>query len=388
MSYNENTVTKIQQKNAQKAINSVMDGFQLKKPPNYVIKGLNSNEEIAKLEYQKFGKNEREIKKLDKEIKFLQGYSQNFVKVVFEFTDYFLKKMVFKSDIMKTSKLFTSRYMWTGVLDFPIPSSFIFGRVCKTSKHGGGKYYFAPFETLKTEIIKNIEKFEEITPGFFPFEIIEFGLFIELFSLMRFTNETMDLLSIMPRKVKYNKKTTALVDYLNQKKDLINSMKNIPHFGTTYGVMSKFVSEIDVSTVFIPYKEVTYFQIDQFSYPLKKHSRAINSLLNCLEEIFSKKIIVKRENNLRSSQERAEQKPELEQTILLDEIRLYYYFKENEGKAFTVQALFNRINELGLNGQLKPKITVNTIEEILKYLEKKGKISSEQKGSEKFYFLR
>ncbi|MGB5912207.1 MAG: hypothetical protein WBH31_13520 [Promethearchaeia archaeon] len=388
MSYNENTVTKIQQKNAQKAIDSVMDGFQLEKPPSYIIKGFNSNEEIAKLEYQKFGKNEREIKKLNKEIKFIQGYAQNFVKVVFEFNDYFLKKMVYMSDIMKTSKFFTPRYIWTGVLDFPIPSSFIFGRVCKTRKHGGGKYYFAPFDTLKHEIVGRFEKFEKLTPDFFPHEIIEFGLFIDLFGLMKFTSETMDLLSMMPRKIKYNRKTTALVDYLNQKKDLINNMQKIPHFGTTYGVMSKFVSEIDVSTIFFPYKDVTYFQIDQFSYPPKKHCRAINSLLNCLEEIFSKKIIVKRENNLRTSQERAEQKPQLEEKILLDEIQIYYYFKENEGKAFTVQALFNRINELGLNGQLKPKITVNTIEEILKYLEKKGKISSEQKGSEKFYFLR
>ncbi|MFX1435313.1 MAG: hypothetical protein ACFFB1_16200 [Promethearchaeota archaeon] len=386
MSYNENTVTKIQQKNAQKAIDSVINGFQLEPPPNYVIKGLNSNEEIAKLEYKKFGKNGREIKKIDKEIKFIQGYSQNFVKVVFEFKDYFLKRMVYKSDTMKTSMYFTSRYMWTGVLDFPIPSSFIFGRVCKTSKHGGGKYYFAPFESVETEIVKRIEKFKKIMPNFFPYEIIEFDLFIDLFGLMKFSRETMDLLSIMPRKVKYNKKTTALVDYLNQKKDLINIMESIPHFGTGYGVMSKFVSEIDVSTIFIPFKELTYFQIDQFSYPLKKHGRAINSLLNCLEEIYSKKIIVKREDDLKMSQESAEEKPHLEQSILLDEIHVYYYFKENEGKAFTVQALYNRINELKLNEQLKSKMTPNMIEEILTNLVKKGKISSEQKGSEKFYF--
>ena len=55
MSFNENTVTKLQRKNAQKAIRSVMNGFRLENPPSYVIKG--------------FGKNGREIKKNDRKIK-------------------------------------------------------------------------------------------------------------------------------------------------------------------------------------------------------------------------------------------------------------------------------------------------------------------------------
>ena len=74
MKYDENTVSKHQQKLAQRFIDSVLDGTQLERPPKYVIKGLNPNEEIAKLEFQKFEKNEKEIKKIDKRIKSIQNY--------------------------------------------------------------------------------------------------------------------------------------------------------------------------------------------------------------------------------------------------------------------------------------------------------------------------
>jgi len=410
MSFNENTVTKVQQKNAQKAIRSVMNGFRLENPPSYVIKGFDINEEIAKLEYKKFGKNGREIKKIDREIKSIKSYSQNFVKVIFEFNDYFLKKMVYMTDlrggyvnyekevISNTPYPFqwvdmdpsvfshtiksvesphtpsiTPCYVWTGVLDFPIPSSFIFGRVCKKVKHGGGEYYFAPFKSAEFKIV--IAKLEKITPNFFPYEIIESSPFIDLFGSIKHTVEAKEPLRIkMQRYTKYNRNTSPLVNRLNQKKDLIKNMKKIPHFGTTLNrdqmpsFVLKHVSEIDVSTVFIPYKEVSYFQIEQFSYPSMQHCRAIRTLLNYLEEIYSKKIIVKREER-----------------DFLDEI-LYYYLEGNKGKKFTVQAIFNRKNELGLNKQLQSEITLNMINEFLEALEKKNKILSEQKGSEKYYF--
>ena len=57
------------------------------------------------------------------------------------------------------------------------------------------------------------------------------------------------------------------------------------HFGPVEYGMTRFVSDIDVSTICIPYKEVTYFQIDQFVYPPKKHCRAIYSLINVLKEL-------------------------------------------------------------------------------------------------------
>ncbi len=291
MSFDENTVSRAQQKLAQKFIDLVLDESQLEHPTNYVIKGLNFNEEIVKLEFQKFEKNEKEIKKIDKKIKSIQNYVRDFVKVVFEF-DKNPKKLICKSDIMETSKsLFIPRYTWSGVLDFPIANSFLFGRVSKSRKHGGGDYCFAPCENLKSDI--NFEQLEEKAPNLFPNKIIEFNPFIELMGTFKFTKEAKDLLKQMPSIIKSSEKTTPLVDALNQQKELINVLKKIAHFGTTewYNIQSgrlvRFMSEVDVSTVFIPYKEVTYFHIDQFVKTPKKEFRAINALLQSLEQLNS-----------------------------------------------------------------------------------------------------
>ena len=61
MKFDQNTISKSQQKLAQKFINSVLEGSQLVRSPKYMIMGLNSDEEIAKLEFEKFEKNEKEI---------------------------------------------------------------------------------------------------------------------------------------------------------------------------------------------------------------------------------------------------------------------------------------------------------------------------------------
>lgn len=284
MEYDESNVSERQKKIAQKCINCVMDGFQLEKPPSYVIKGLNPNEEITKLEYQKLKENEMEIKKIEKDIKFARNYANNFVKVVFEFNNN-LKRLIYMSEIMKTTKYFTAHHMWSGVLDFPITNSFIFGRVSNKERHGGGNYYFAPFEKLKDELLNNFEKVEENIPDLFPYKIIESNPFIQILSDIKFTFDVKESLRKMPKKIKSNKTTTPLVDKLNQQKELIKVMKKIPHFTATQGGVVKFVSKIDVSTIFIPYKEVTYFHIDQFTYSPKKHCRAIYSLLNVLEKL-------------------------------------------------------------------------------------------------------
>lgn len=284
MIFDEKSVSKTQKRVAQEFIDTVTEGFELENPPNYVIKGLNSNEEIAKLEYLKFEKNEKEIKKIEKRIKSLQNYTNSYVKVVFEFNKK-LKKFICMSGGIQTSDGFSPRYTWTGVLDFPITSSILFGRVCKSPRHGGGKYYFAPCEKLKFEIADFLEQLEEETPELFPYKIIESNMFMELLGGSKFVKEVMDLLKQMPRIIKSSEETTPLVDALNQDKELINAMKKIPHFGTIETGYSKFASEIDVSTLFIPYKEVTYFHIDQYSYARKKHFRTINTLLQSLEEL-------------------------------------------------------------------------------------------------------
>jgi len=261
-----------------------MDGFRLEIPPNYIIKGLNPNEEITKLEYQKLEKNEKEIKKIDREIKFTQNYARNFVKVIFEFNNR-LKKLIYMSDLMKITKFIIPRHLWCGVLDFHIPSPIIFGRVCNRKRHKGGKYYFAPFETLKYELVDRFERLEEKGPEIFPYEIIESNLFLELIRYVKYSLETKEDLKQTARIIKSNNKTTSFVNILNQQKELIKIMKKIPHFGAIEYSLTKFVSEIDVSTICIPYKEVTYFHIDQFVHSPKKNCSAIYSLLNVLEEL-------------------------------------------------------------------------------------------------------
>ena len=90
--------------------------------------------------------------------------------------------------------------------------------------------------------------------------------------------------------------------------------------------------------------------------------------------------------SLREEQENKEDYNQIDNKV--EELRdiLNRYIRENEGKAFTVQALFNRINELELNEQSKSKITPEIIEQNLNDLEKRGYLTSEQRGAEKFYF--
>jgi hypothetical protein len=281
MQYDEKNLTKTQQKIAQKAIESVIETFRLEMPPKYTIKGLNPNEEVAKLEYQKLKKDEKEIRKIEKEIKLTQNYASNFIKVIFDF-DKALKILMYSTDIMKTKKFFLPLRIWSGVLDYPITGPIIFGRVCKKERHKGGKYYFAPLKTLKHELFDRFERLEEKVPEFFPYGIIEPDLFQDLMKYFKYSPETRKDLK---QRVRAEDRTKLLVFKLNEQKELIKKMTKIPHFGATEYMLTKFVSEIDVSTICFPYKDFTYFHIELFGFSSKKHFRAVYSFLNVLEEL-------------------------------------------------------------------------------------------------------
>lgn len=293
MKFDENTVSKAQQKLAQRFIDSVLKGSQLEHPPKYVIMGLNSNEDIAKLEFQKFEKNEKEIKKIDKQISNIQLYVRNFVKVFFEFENN-PKKLICMSDKLEIPKaLFpVPRYIYSGVLNFPITSSFLFGRIAKSSKHRGGEYRFAQCENLKLEITDTLEKLEEKAPYLFPYEIIGSNPFIDLLGTFKFVKNVRNQLKNSPKMTNPSLNTSTLVNTLNQQKELIKTLKKIAHFGTTQwtslsGGPLRFISEVDVSTIFIPYKKVTYFHIDHFVKSPKKEFKAIDALLQTLEQLNS-----------------------------------------------------------------------------------------------------
>ena len=286
MQFDEKSVSERQQKLGQKCIDCVIDGFQLDKPPKNIIKGLNPNEEIAKLEFQKLTVNEREIKKIEKEIRFIQNYINSFIKVTFELEEN-PKKLIYMSDLLKTSKSSVPRHIWAGVLDFPIPSPTIFGRVCRIKRHKGGKYYFASLGNLKYDLVDRFERLEEKLPDLFPYKIIESNLLIELIGTLKYVTEVKQNLKKMRDIMKTYKQDISFAYDLNQKKELIKSMKKIPHFGTVQYGLTRLVSAIDVSTILIPFGEVTFFHIDQIVDPPKKHCRAIFSLINALEELKS-----------------------------------------------------------------------------------------------------
>lgn len=67
-------------------------------------------------------------------------------------------------------------------------------------------------------------------------------------------------------------------------------------------------------------------------------------------------------------------------------LQIYNYLKINPRKAFTVQSLFNRINEIGLSEKVKTSINVNSIEKILDDLFVDGKIIRQEKEGKAFYF--
>ena len=67
--------------------------------------------------------------------------------------------------------------------------------------------------------------------------------------------------------------------------------------------------------------------------------------------------------------------------------QIYNYLKINSGKAFTVQSIFNRINEIGLSEKVKNSINMNTIEKILDELSVNGKITRQDKEGKIFYFF-
>lgn len=284
MRFDEKAFSKHQRKIAQKFIDSVLEGSQLEHPPLYRLNSINFDEEIAKLEFQKFEKNEKEIKKINRMIKDLQYEAKHYVKVVFEFNEN-PKILICRDDFLRGSTALIPRYSWVGVLDFPITSSFLFGRVAKTEKSGGGKFYFAPFDSHKSELYDNLEYLEENSPELFPYDVIGSKRFIKLIGDFKSSKKARNLLRRMRRETMSGEVTRTLVDNLNLKDDLIKLMKKIPHFGRLTYMNMRLVSEIDVSTFFIPYKGVTYFHIEHYVVsPKTKHFRAIMALLLSLEQ--------------------------------------------------------------------------------------------------------
>jgi len=301
MKYEEKNISKPQQKLADKFIDSILGGAQLEHPPSYKIMGANPNEDIAQLEFQKFEKNEKEIKKIDRQIKILQSNARYRVKVVFEFKENPKKLVCTNDSAFLTRTFWIPRYTWSGVLDFSITGPFLFGRVAKTEKFGGGKFCFAPFNNHKIEFTNFLEQLEEKAPELFPYDVIESYIFIKFIEVFKMSYKAKNLLEKMRGIIesdywqvreKYLRRAKTielpseqtLVEKLNLQNDLRKSLKKIPHLGHVVHMNIRIKSKIDVSTLFIPYKDFTYFHIEHYEWsPKKKHFRVIKNLIQLLE---------------------------------------------------------------------------------------------------------
>lgn len=109
--------------------------------------------------------------------------------------------------------------------------------------------------------------------------------------------------------------------------------------------------------------------------------------LNSQEEVQDAYASLRIKIELRKSQEEEKHKPMMEKKIILEGAKIYKFFKENPDKAFTLQSLLNRVDELDIDEELKAKVTPDMLEETLKELEENRSISSTYKESQKYYHI-
>ena len=291
MIYDENYLTKPQEKKVNKLLKDVKKFYKLQEPPPCTIMGLNPTEKLIELRASREGVVGKELDKINKEIKWYQGHADMFMRVTFEFDD-FIKIMVVHSDWQPSSFLGASFYTWTCLLDFPISDPFIFGRVSTKVKHGFGEYRFAPFdpsfiaEFLETTNQKFEEKKEEGTLQKFLLNFCTAYPVLEILERLRRGQEFFDEMKTMLQLIKAKQQTGIdLIDRFNQNKDLMKSMKKVSHAGATKQGISRFVTEVDVSAVVIPFEMVTLLHLADYNISTHKHSlKAIYALTDALKE--------------------------------------------------------------------------------------------------------
>jgi len=72
---------------------------------------------------------------------------------------------------------------------------------------------------------------------------------------------------------------------------------------------------------------------------------------------------------------------------LLSKDIIFHYLKKKSGKAFTAQALYNRLDEIGLEEEVKATLDVDALEDILIDLYEIGKITRQDKEGKTYYLF-
>lgn len=76
----------------------------------------------------------------------------------------------------------------------------------------------------------------------------------------------------------------------------------------------------------------------------------------------------------------------LKKSLLSKDI-IFHYLKKKSGKAFTAQALYNRLDEIGLEEEVKVTLNVDALEDILIDLYEIGKITRQDKEGKTYYLF-
>lgn len=188
-----------------------------------------------------------------------------------------------KDSFLKLSEI-RSTY-WTGVIPFQIPMPFIFGRVNKKVSHGGGIYCFSE---LDPNILQNYG-----LPDF-TLSLKELTSFIEdennvrLLRALRNHDDIKNLFRPHFERVRKKSPTgSPYIDALNANSILVRYLQKVPHLGEAevyWDVVIesgsyKFKSDVDISTLLIPYKGATLFQM---GYYMEYHERTIRALLELI----------------------------------------------------------------------------------------------------------
>lgn len=282
MSYDVNFVSEGQRKKAQHLIDLVVECFNLGKIPEHKIFGFNFTEMLTKLEIMKTSLRGGALKDIESTIRYI-GNNSDVILVLY--LENHLKKLVYSREFLPTSKKrhyeksVKTQDTWTGVLDFSIPQAFLFGRVAKRERHGGGNYCFTSFNHEKMNFEKIIEK-----SGHSLDFLLEQNYFLSLLNKFRYNPNAIASMKMGYQKYK-SKKTSDdyLINQLNRDSLLLKSLKKISHFGNSTFILVKYVSDCDISTFFFPYKNKTIFQVcDHSIFVNKKTILAINTLIKRL----------------------------------------------------------------------------------------------------------
>lgn len=285
MQFDENYVTKKQKKLAQKVIDEIPKSLGLE-TTSCITLGLNPEMLIEELQQKYRGTNKQQKKSIEKQIKTVKANVDNCVMVNFSFDDV-LKKLNFLRVTDPQKKVPGFYCIWTGLMDFVIKTPFIFGRVSKEPRHGGGTYCFAPI-SHKLEIEFEKQSDPPVSAQQFLIRLTQNYNFIRYLESLRnhpHSAEQMAKLLLLILSHHIQQTGNALIDTLNRNNDLVNIMKSIVHLGTYKFGQRRFATQFDISALCILHKNTTILQLENFDSSHKNSLRAIRALIDALMKL-------------------------------------------------------------------------------------------------------